>query len=82
VTLLEYLSIRRGSGGPQRPSSWLSERIRGVLTIITEAGEMTCVPTFSSSVPPPCPSGRWYDPYFLGTSPRNVYRNGWETVVL
>jgi hypothetical protein len=33
-----------GSGGPQKPFSWLSEGIRGVFTIITEAGEKPCIP--------------------------------------
>jgi hypothetical protein len=31
--------IRRGSEGPQKPSSWLSEGVRGVFTIYTETGE-------------------------------------------
>jgi hypothetical protein len=44
VTLLEYLPIRRGSGGPQKAFSSLSEGVRGVFTINTEAGEMTCIP--------------------------------------
>jgi hypothetical protein len=44
VTLLEYLPIRRGSGGPQKPFSWLSEGVRAVFTINTETGEMTCIP--------------------------------------
>ena len=44
VKFLEYLFTRRGSGGPQKPFSSLSEGLRGIFTIITEAGEMTCVP--------------------------------------
>jgi hypothetical protein len=36
-------STRRGSGDPQKPFSWLSEGARGVFTINTEAGEITCV---------------------------------------
>jgi hypothetical protein len=37
-------SIRRGSGGPQKPFSWLSEDVRGAFTINTEAGEETSIP--------------------------------------
>jgi hypothetical protein len=44
VTLLEHLPIRRGSGGSQKPFSWLSESVRCVFTINTEAGEIACVP--------------------------------------
>ena len=44
MTLLEYLPIRRGSGGPQKPFSSLSEGVRGVFTINTETGEESCVP--------------------------------------
>jgi hypothetical protein len=45
VTFLEYpRPIRRGSGGPHKPFSSLSEGLRGIFTINTEAGEMTCVP--------------------------------------
>ena len=40
--------LPEGSGGPQKPFSWLSEGIRRVFTISTEAGEKTCVPTFTS----------------------------------
>ena len=35
---------QKGSGGPQKPFSWLSEGDRGVFTINTEAGEKTCIP--------------------------------------
>jgi hypothetical protein len=42
--VLEHFPIRRGSGGPQKPFSWLSEGVRGVFTIITEADEKTCIP--------------------------------------
>ena len=31
-------------GGPQKPSSWLSEGVRGIFTINTEVGEKSCVP--------------------------------------
>jgi hypothetical protein len=31
--------IRKGSGGPQKPFSSLSEGVRGVFTIYTEVGE-------------------------------------------
>ena len=73
--------IRRGSGGPQKPFSSLSEGLRGIFTIITEAGEMTCVP-------PPYPQDHHFlviggaGQYSLRTFPRNVCRNAWETVVL
>ena len=43
VTLLEYLPIRRGSGGPQKPSSWLSEGVRAVFTVSTAPSEIACV---------------------------------------
>jgi hypothetical protein len=43
VTLQEYPGIRRGSVGPQKPFSSLSEEVRGVFTINTEAGEIACV---------------------------------------
>jgi hypothetical protein len=43
VRVLEYLLIRGGSGGPQKPFSWLSEGARDAFTINTEAGEGTCV---------------------------------------
>ena len=46
------ITIRRGSGGPQKPFSWLSEGARGVFTINTEAGEQTLFPHLPSSVPP------------------------------
>jgi hypothetical protein len=44
VTLLEYPYIRRGSEGPQKPTSWLSEGARGAFTINTEIGENPCIP--------------------------------------
>jgi hypothetical protein len=44
VTLLKYPPLLMGSGGSQKPFSSLSEGLRGIFTIITEAGEMTCVP--------------------------------------
>jgi hypothetical protein len=34
---------RRGSGGPQKPFSWLSEGDRRLFTINTETGETACV---------------------------------------
>jgi hypothetical protein len=37
-------SYQKGSRGSQKPSSWLSEGLREIFTIITEAGEMTCLP--------------------------------------
>src|SRR5919112_800980 len=44
VRFLEHSPIRRGSGGPQKPFSSLSEGLRGMFTINTETGEKTCVP--------------------------------------
>jgi hypothetical protein len=35
---------QKGSGGPQKPFSWLSEGIKGVFTISTEYSEMICIP--------------------------------------
>jgi hypothetical protein len=43
VRFLGYDPIRRGSGGPQKPFSWLSEGVRGAFTINTETGEMARV---------------------------------------
>jgi hypothetical protein len=34
-------AIRRGSGGPQKLFSWLSEGVEAVFTINTEVGEET-----------------------------------------
>ena len=45
MTLLEALPLLIGSGGPQKPFSWLSEGVRALFTVNTETGEMTCVPT-------------------------------------
>jgi hypothetical protein len=39
VRFLEHLAITRGSGGPQKPFSRLSEDVGGAFTINTEAGE-------------------------------------------
>jgi hypothetical protein len=36
--------MRRGRGGSQKAFSSLSEGVRGVFTINTEAGEMPCIP--------------------------------------
>jgi hypothetical protein len=44
VRFLEHLPIRRGSGGPQKPISWLSEGDGGVFTVSSESSEDTCVP--------------------------------------
>jgi hypothetical protein len=57
VRVLEYRSTRRGSGGPQKPFSWLSEGVRGVFTINTEAGEKACVPHLLILGAPSCPRG-------------------------
>jgi len=35
--------IRRGSGGPQKPFSWLSEGVRDRFTTDTENGEIACL---------------------------------------
>jgi hypothetical protein len=81
----DTLIYQKGSGGPQKPFSWLSEGVRGMFTINTEAGERLVFPTSTSSAPPPCPRGlvaAGAGGYSLGTSPRNVCRNAWETVVL
>ena len=40
---LEYRSIRRSSGGPQKPSSWLSEGVGCVFTVSTESSEIVRV---------------------------------------
>jgi hypothetical protein len=44
VRFLEYPSTRRGSGGSQKPFSWLSEGVRGVFTISTDLSETACIP--------------------------------------
>ena len=81
VRSLEYLPIRMGSVGPQKPFSWLSEGIRAVLTINTEAGESPVSRT-STSPGPPCPGGWWCRSISFRPFPRNALRNAWETVVL
>jgi hypothetical protein len=43
VKFLEYLFTRRGSGGPQKPFSSLSEGVGGVLTVSTESSEIACI---------------------------------------
>jgi hypothetical protein len=42
VRFLDCLPIRRGSGGPQKPSSSLSEVVKEMFTINTETGETVC----------------------------------------
>jgi hypothetical protein len=79
VTLLEYLPIRRGSRGPQKPFSSFSEGVGGVFTISTEPSEKTYVPAFTSSVTPHVLVVGGAGGYSLGTSPRNGCRNAWET---
>jgi Transposase domain (DUF772) len=81
VSYLKYRFITRGSGGPQKPFSWLSEGVKGVFTVSTDPSERTCVPTFSCSGPP-CARGWWCGSIVFGPFPRNVCRNAWETVVL
>jgi hypothetical protein len=44
VSLLEYTSTRKSSGGPQKPSSSLWESVGGKFTINTETDEKPCVP--------------------------------------
>jgi hypothetical protein len=44
VRFLEYIFYHKGSGGPQKAFSSLSEGLRGIFTINTEAGERTYVP--------------------------------------
>ena len=53
---LEYPSPLKGSGGPQKPFSWLSDGARGVFTINTEAGEQTLFP----HPHPRCPLMCWW----------------------
>jgi hypothetical protein len=43
LTLLEYPPIRRGSGGPHKPFSSLSEGVRAVFIVSTESSEIACV---------------------------------------
>ena len=42
MTLVEYLPIRRDSGGPQKPFSSLSEGLGEIFTVSTESSEKTC----------------------------------------
>jgi hypothetical protein len=44
VRFLEYHLYQKGSRGPQKPFSWLSEGGRDVFTINTETDEKTCIP--------------------------------------
>jgi hypothetical protein len=44
VRFHRYPTIRRGHGGPQKPTSQLSEGIGAVFTISTEISEKACVP--------------------------------------
>jgi hypothetical protein len=81
VRFLEHLPIRRGSGGPQKLTSWLSEGVRGVFTINTEVGEMTRVLHLHILVPP-CARGWWCGSMSFRPFPRNGCRNAWETVLL
>src|SRR5215213_5768861 len=48
---------QKGSGGPQKPFSSLSDGVTGRFTIITEAGERLVSRTFTSSGPQPCHRG-------------------------
>jgi hypothetical protein len=54
VRFLEYHFYQKGSGGRQKPFSWLSEGVGGAFTINTEAGEKPCIPHLHTSVPLPC----------------------------
>jgi hypothetical protein len=80
VRFLEYPPIRRGSGGPQKPFSWLSEGLKEIFTINTETGETTCVPLhiLRTTV---C-SWLVMRVNIVWTFPRNGCRNAWETVLL
>src|SRR5918999_1893369 len=80
MRFLEYLPIRRGSGVPQKPSSWLSEGVWSAFTTHTETGEKLVSRTSKSSGPP-CPRGRWCGSISFRPFPRNGCRNAWETVV-
>src|SRR5829696_3506190 len=42
--------IRRVSEGSQKPFPWLSEGVRGMFTINTEAGEKACVPHLHGAI--------------------------------
>src|SRR5215218_9910490 len=55
VRFLEHLPIRRGSGGPQKALSWLSEGVRWMFTPNTAAGER---PLSGSSTSPGSPRPR------------------------
>jgi len=75
--------ISRGSEGPQKATSWLSEGVRAVFTIHTEIDENPCTPKLHIFGATPISS--WIagtGGSSLGMSPRNVCRNDWETVVL
>jgi hypothetical protein len=64
----DTLIYQKGSGGPQKPFSWLSEGVRGVFTINTEAGEQACIPHFHILCATPMSSwsrGRWCGRIFL-----------------
>jgi hypothetical protein len=80
VRFLEHLPIRRGSGGPQKRFSSLSEGAEGVFTIHTDAGEETCILHILGAPMSSLVAGT--GGYSLGPFSRNVCRNAWETVVL
>jgi hypothetical protein len=76
---------QKGSGGRQKPFSWLSEGVGGIFTINTEAGEIAYVlHTSTSSVRPHAlvVAGAGGHSIGIGPSPRNGCRNAWETVAL
>ena len=50
---------KRGSGGPQKPSSWLSEGVRDAFTINTEVGEETLYPPPPHLGATPLSRGNW-----------------------
>jgi integrase len=55
---------QKGSGGPQKPFSRLSEGVRGVFTINTEAGEIACV--LHLKIPNEAPISREFPFHALG----------------
>jgi hypothetical protein len=59
VRFLKHPLYQKGSGGPQKPFSWLSEGVKEAFTINTEAGEQTLIPHSPPSVSPHILVGSW-----------------------